>query len=156
LIPPLSATALGIIDFTFAIVIFFVLLIVYRIPPHPLGIIMLLPSLLLATVAALGAGLFFAALNVKYRDVRSALPFIIQIGFFVTPVVYPLTLIPQKYQTLAYLNPATGAIAGIKAAMFGDPINWIGILISWLATFVFLAFGLWYFRRTQDNFVDII
>lgn len=156
LIPPISAVTLSIIDFCFAIVVFFALLAVYGILPDLLGVVMIIPSLALLTLAALGAGLFFAALNVKYRDVRSALPFIVQIGFFVTPVIYPITLIPEKYQIYAFLNPATGAISGVKAAMFGDPVNWLGVLISWVVTFFLLLLGIWYFRRTEKNFVDII
>lgn len=156
LVPPLSATVLGIVDFIFAFAIFFLLLLVYRVMPHALGLVMVVPSLALILFSALGAGLYFAALNVKYRDVRSALPFIIQIGFFVTPVIYPVTMIPQKYQIYAFLNPATGAISSIKAAMFGDRVNWLGLGLSWLMTICFIIFGLWYFRKTEDNFVDII
>jgi lipopolysaccharide transport system permease protein len=129
---------------------------VYGILPEPLGIIMVVPSLALAVLSALGLGLFFAALNVKYRDVRSALPFIIQIGFFVTPVIYPISLIPERFQIYAFINPATGAITGVRAAMFGDAINWFGLLISWVSTFILLVFGIWYFKRTEKNFVDII
>ncbi len=156
LIPPLSATALGIMDFIFAIIIFFFLLLFYGILPHPFGVLFIIPSLLLIIVASLGVGLFFAALNVKYRDIRSALPFIIQIGFFITPVIYPLSMIPQKYQIYAFINPATGAISSIKSAMFGGQVNWYGLGISWIVALMFLAFGLWYFRKTEDNFVDII
>ncbi len=156
LIPPLSATALGIIDFLFAIFIFFVLLIFYKILPHFGGIVMLLPALLLTVLSALGVGLYFAALNVKYRDVRSALPFIIQIGFFVTPVIYPISMIPERFQLYAFINPATGAISSVRSAMFGDSVNWVGLLISWISTIILIRFGLWYFRRTEDNFVDII
>lgn len=156
IIPPLSATALSIIDFFFAILVFFGLLVAYRILPSIYGVLMLIPSLLLITLAALGLGLFFAALNVKYRDVRSALPFIIQTGFFVTPVIYPISMIPERFQIYAFLNPATGAISSVKSAMFGDPINWLGLLISWVSAFVMLGLGLWYFKRTEKNFVDII
>ncbi|HTM99778.1 MAG TPA: ABC transporter permease, partial [Pedobacter sp.] len=156
LIPPISAVSLSIIDFVFAAAVLFGLLAVYRIVPDMLGILIMVPSLVLIILAALGAGLFFAALNVKYRDVRSALPFIIQIGFFVTPVIYPITMIPERFQIYAFLNPATGAISSVKAAMFGDPINWLGVLISWVSTIVLLIIGVWYFRRTEKNFVDII
>lgn len=156
LIPPLAATALSIVDFIFAILIFFLLLFSYKVSPHLFGLLMIVPSLALVMVTAFGAGLFFAALNVKYRDVRSALPFIIQIGFFVTPVIYPLTLIPQKYQIYAFINPATGAISSLKSAMFGDAVNWLGLVISWLMAIVFLIIGLWYFKKTEKNFVDII
>jgi len=107
-------------------------------------------------VAALGVGTFFAALNVKYRDVRSALPFLVQIVFFMTPVIYPLTLIPHRFQIFAYINPATGAISSVKAGLFHQSINWAGLLISWVSALVVLSIGLWYFRKKEKGFVDII
>lgn len=156
LIPPLAATALSIVDFIFALIIFFIMLPVFNVTPTILGVALIIPSLVLVMVAAFGAGLFFAALNVKYRDVKSALPFIIQIGMFVTPVIYPITLIPQRFQLIAYANPATGAISSVKNAMFGQPVNWLGLGISWASTIIILLIGLLYFRKMEKGFVDII
>jgi lipopolysaccharide transport system permease protein len=156
LLPPIAATALSIVDFFFAAIVFFILLAAYRIVPGAEGLALMLPALLLAEISALGIGIFFAALNVKYRDVRSALPFLIQIMFFVTPVIYPISLIPHRFQIFAYLNPATGAVSAVKAGVFHQPVNWAGFLISWISAFVFLAIGLWYFKRTEKNFADII
>ena len=156
LLPPLAATALSIVDFVFAGVVFIVLLLVYRVQPGLTGILLVVPSLLLITVAALGIGIFFASLNVKYRDIRSALPFITQIMFFVTPVIYPITMIPERFQIYAYLNPVTGAISSIKAGLFGEDISWTGLGISWLSAIIMLIIGLLYFRRAEKNFVDII
>jgi lipopolysaccharide transport system permease protein len=156
LIPPLAATALSVVDFFFAAVVFFVIMLGYRVVPGLEGLALILPSLLLIMVAALGMGIFFAALNVKYRDVRSALPFIIQIGFFVTPVIYPISYIPHRFQPFAYLNPNAGAITSVKAGLFHQPINWHGLLTSWIVAIVMLIIGLWYFKRTEKNFVDII
>jgi lipopolysaccharide transport system permease protein len=110
----------------------------------------------LLVIAALGVGIFFAALNVKYRDVRSGLPFLIQLLFFTTPVIYPITLIPHRFQIFAYFNPACGAISSVKAGLFGQSVNWAGLLISWIAALVALAIGLWYFKRKERGFVDII
>src|SRR6266404_1425538 len=141
LIPPLAATALSIVDFMFAIIVFFVLLIGFRIVPGLEGLLLIIPSLALIMFSAFGIGLFFAALNVKYRDIRSALPYLIQIWFFVTPVIYPLTLIPHRFQIWAYLNPATGAISSVKAGIFHQPVNWAGLGLSWLSTIVFIAMG---------------
>lgn len=156
LIPPLAATALSIVDFVFASIVFFLLLAGYRIMPGLEGILLIIPSLVLAMLAAFSIGLVFAGLNIKYRDVRSALPYLIQIAFFVTPVIYPLSLIPHRFQIYAYLNPATGAIGSVKAGIFHQPPNWAGLLISWLATFVFLAIGLWYFKRTEKKLPDYL
>ncbi len=156
LLPPLAATTLSVVDFFFAGLVFILLPIIYRVPMQVEGILLVLPSLILILVSALGVGLFFAALNVKYRDIRSALPFITQIWFFVTPVIYPITIIPKRFQMYAYLNPATGAISSVKAGLFNDPVNWKGLAISWISALVMLAVGLWYFKRTERNFVDYI
>jgi len=156
LIPCLAAAALSVVDFFFASTIFFVLMAVYRIPPHIEGLLYFIPALGLLVAAALGIGIFFAALNVKYRDVRSALPFITQLLLFITPVIYPITSIPEQYRIFAFLNPAAGAISGIRAAMFGDAINWNGVLLSCLSTIVALFIGLMYFKKTEKNFADII
>jgi lipopolysaccharide transport system permease protein len=156
LIPPLSATALSVVDFCFACVVFFLLLAAYRILPGWEGVLLIIPSLILCMLAAFAIGLVFASLNVKYRDVRSALPYLIQIAFFMTPVIYPLSLIPQRFQIYAFLNPATGAISSVKAGIFHQPINWAGLLISWLSALAFLAIGLWYFKRTEKKLPDYL
>lgn len=156
LIPPLSATALSIVDFFFAFIVFIILLAGYTIVPQLLGLALVLPSLLLIMVAALGIGLFFASLNVKYRDVRSALPYLIQITFFMTPVIYPISMIPERFQSFAYLNPAAGAISSVKAGIFGQAVDWNGLAISWASAILLLIFGLLYFKRTEKNFADII
>ena len=156
IIPLLSAMALSIVDLFFASLAFIVVLILYGITPKLPGILIAGPSILLIIVASLGVGSFFASLNVKYRDVRTALPFIIQILFFMTPVIYPISLIPQRFQVFAFLNPATGAITSIKSGLFGQPINWTGFLISWVAALISLMIGIWYFQKTEKNFVDII
>jgi len=156
LIPPLSASALSIVDFFFAAIVFVLILLGFSVHPHLEGVLLALPSLLLLVVAALGVGIFFAALNVKYRDVRSGLPFLIQLLFFTTPVIYPITLIPHRFQIFAYLNPACGAISGVKAGLFGQSVNWAGLLISWISALVALAIGLWYFKNKEKTFVDVI
>ncbi len=117
---------------------------------------MILPCLLLIVIGALGIGIYFAALNVKYRDVRSAIPFITQILLFVTPVIYPIGLIPERFRIFTYLNPAAGSIGTIRAAFFGEPINWLGFLISWASALLILGVSLWYFKKTERGFVDII
>lgn len=156
LIPPISAVALSIVDFVFAATVFFLLLAGYRILPGLEGLLLIIPSLILIMLSAFSLGLFFAALNIKYRDVRSALPYLIQIAFFVTPVIYPLSLIPQRFQIYAYLNPATGAIDSVKAGLFHLHPNWAGLLVSWLSTIVILIFGLWYFKRAEKKLPDYL
>lgn len=156
IIPLLSATALSLVDLFFAGLAFIVVLVLYGIVPEIPGLLILIPSISLIVVAALGVGTFFASLNVKYRDVRTALPYVIQILFFMTPVIYPISLIPERYQIYAYLNPATGAITSIKNGLFGVPINWTGFWISWVMAIMSLIIGLWYFQKTEKKFVDVI
>ncbi len=156
LIPPLAAVALSVVDFFFAGVAFIFVLFAYGITPHAFGLVMLLPALLLIVFGALGMGLFFAALNVKYRDVRSALPFITQILLFVTPVIYPISLIPERFRIFAYLNPAAGAISAIRASFFGTAVDWTGLGVSLLGAAVLMIIGLLYFKRTERGFVDVI
>jgi lipopolysaccharide transport system permease protein len=156
LIPPLSAVALSVVDFFFAGIAFIIMLVIYKITPGYAGILLLIPALMLIVFGALGMGLFFAALNVKYRDVRSALPFIIQIMLFVTPVIYPISLIPQRFRIYAYLNPAAGAISSVRAGFFGEHINWAGVGVSIIGAIIMMIIGVWYFKRTERGFVDII
>lgn len=156
LIPPLAAVALSVVDFFFAGAAFIVILLVYSVTPNPLGILLIVPALLLVIFGALGMGLFFAALNVKYRDVRSALPFITQILLFITPVIYPISLIPERFRIIAYLNPAAGAISAVRAGFFGNAIEWEGVLMSFVGATILMIIGLAYFKHTERGFVDLI
>lgn len=156
IILPLSSIVLSIVDFIFAIVVFFVLLLLFGVSINPVGILWILPALGLLLFAALGIGLLFSALNLKYRDMRSALPFIIQATFFMTPVIYPITMIPEKYQIYAYLNPATGAISSVKAALFGQTVNWLGLAISVVSAIVIFVIGYWAFKRAERHFPDFL
>jgi lipopolysaccharide transport system permease protein len=156
LIPPFSAMALSIVDFFFAGIVFFMILLVFGVTPSLLGVLLMLPGLLLVVITTLGVGTFFAALNVKYRDVRSALPFLIQILFFMTPVIYPVSLIPERFRDLIYLNPMSGALNTVKSGLFHQPVDWQGFWISCVSALALLIIGLWYFKRTEKGFADII
>lgn len=156
IILPMSAIVLGIIDFVFAIFIFFLLVFVFQVNIQILGLLVIIPSLILILLAAFAIGLLFAALNAKYRDIRSALPYIIQATFFLTPVIYPVSMIPEKFQIFTYINPAAGAISSVKNALFGQPIVWDGLLISWVAALIILAIGVFAFNRAERNFPDYL
>ncbi|NTW62264.1 ABC transporter permease [Candidatus Saccharibacteria bacterium] len=156
LIPPLSAVALAIVDFCFAMLVFVILILIFRVPINIVGLICVIPALLILVFAAFAIGLVFAALNIKYRDARSLLPFIIQATFFMTPVIYPVTMIPVKYRLLAYINPATGPIDSIKALLFSQPVNWLGLCISMASALAVFIIGMWAFRRTERHFVDYL
>lgn len=156
LIPCLSAAALSVVDFFFASIVFFIMLAVYGISPDLEGFILFLPALLLVIVTALGVGIFFAALNVKYRDVRSALPFVTQLLLFMSPIIYPLSYVPERFQIYVYLNPVAGAVTTIRSAFFNGEINWFGNLISLVMAIIGMIIGIWYFKRTEKNFADIV
>lgn len=156
LLPPLSATALSIIDFCFASTFLVLLLVIYHTIPHLAGILLFIPALILLQYAGLAIGIFFAALNVRYRDVRTALPFVTQILMFVTPVIYPISLIPQRFRVFLNFNPAAGPIDMIRAGVFGSSIDWGSILLSFTGATIIMILSLNYFKRTERGFVDIL
>lgn len=157
IILPISAVMTKFIDFLIATVILIGLMFYYGYMPHILLGLLMLPLLLLITfMASIGLGLFLASVNVKYRDVRYALPFFIQTLLFVTPVIYPAS-IAGKYSFILALNPMMGVIQGARAALLGTtPINWLLISISFVATFAIMLFGIYIFKKTERYFADII
>ncbi|MDD5355449.1 MAG: ABC transporter permease [Candidatus Omnitrophica bacterium] len=160
LILPATAATTGLIDLVIASVILIGLMIYYSFVPQIIGIL-ILPLLLICTVLyALGGGLFLAAINVKYRDVRYALPFFIQIMMYVTPVIYPVKML-DKYPIIKalmlWLNPISGVITNARAGLLGQgSVDWGIMGISFLMSFVFFVIGLYYFRNTERYFADII
>jgi lipopolysaccharide transport system permease protein len=120
--------------------------------------ILILPLLIVLTmVAALAVGLWLAALNVKYRDVRYVIPFIVQLGFFLTPIAYSSTLVPVGLRPLYALNPMVGVVEGFRWALLGSqaPAAML-ILVSTLVALLLLSGGLLYFRRMEDTFADLL
>lgn len=156
LILPISSVITKFVDFLIATVILVGLMFYYGYMPHLSGLL-LMPLLLLITfMASVGLGLFLASINVKYRDVRYALPFFIQIMLFVTPVIYPAS-IAGKYSYLLAVNPMMGVIQSARAAMLGTaPINWLLIGVSLLGTSTIMILGIYVFKKTERYFADII
>lgn len=156
LILPISVVLTKLIDFGIASFILVGMMIYYGYTPNAIGLL-LLPLLLLITfMASTGAGLFLAAINVKYRDVRYALPFLIQILLFVTPVIYPAS-ITGAYSKFLAINPMMGVIQNARAALLGTaPINWTLIGASFIGTSVMLLVGIYVFKKTERYFADII
>ena len=156
LILPISSVITKFIDFAVASVVLVILMIYYGYAPNLAGLF-ILPLLLIVTfMASVGGGLFLAALNVKYRDVRYVLPFFIQILLFLTPVIYPAS-IAGVYSKLLALNPMTGVIQAARAALLGTtPINWLLLFISFVVCLVILVIGVIYFKKVERYFADII
>lgn len=157
LIPPISSTIVSLIDFCFALIVYIGLMFYFRIPPTALGLLLFLPAVAVTFTAATGPGLFLAALNVKYRDVKQILPFLIQTGLFLTPVIYPVTAVPQKYQWILYLNPMTGVINAMRSSLLGlGTINWALTMLSIATAVTMLWVGLLFFKSKEREFADII
>lgn len=156
-IPPISSTIVSLIDFGFASIIFVGLMFYFKFAPTTLGLLLIIPAIAVTFITATGPGLFLAAVNVKYRDVKQALPFIIQTGLFLTPVIYPVSTIPERFQWLLYLNPMTGVINAVRASFLGDGvINWDLTSLSVIMSILMFIGGLYYFKGREKEFADII
>ncbi len=156
LILPISTVLTKLVDFFIASIILVGLMIYYQYTPHLIGLLILPLLLFISFLASVGGGLFLAAINVKYRDVRYILPFFIQILMFMTPVIYPAS-IAGKYSWLFALNPMSGVIKAAQAAILGNaPINWLLLLMSFVSTSVLFIIGIIFFKKTERYFADII
>ena len=156
LILPLSPTITPIIDFLIAFVIFAVMMAYYHTVPTLIGIILFPILLLLSFLTAAGLGMFLAAVNIRYRDIRYALPFFIQTLLFVTPVIYPTTLVGQNYHWLLAVNPMTVIIETARTGLLGTkPIDFNLLAISGVTATALFIFGIFYFQKTERVFADI-
>ena len=156
LILPISSVLTKLVDFFVASFILIGLMAYYGYMPHLSGFLLIPLLLIISFMAAVGGGLFLAAINVKYRDVRYALPFFIQILLFVTPVIYPAS-IAGKYSWLLALNPMMGVIQNARAALLGTaPINWVLLNMSFIACLIILMLGVYVFKKIERYFADII
>jgi len=157
LILPASKILVSLVDFAIAFIILIAYIIFFWKAPHP-NIIWLVPlGLVISSFGAVGIGLFLAAVNVKYRDVRYALPFFIQMLVFFTPVIYPTNIMRPAFARLMALNPMTSVVESIRLAVGGSgAVNWETIVISSVSAIALLIIGLVYFRSTERFFADVI
>jgi len=157
IIVPLASVFANLVDFAISFIILIGMMIFYQIVPT-VNIFWLPVFLLLAMIAAIGVGLWFSALLVMYRDVNYLLPFITEIWKFVSPVVYSATMIPEKWQWLYSLNPMAGVVSGFRWALLGKPetISFPGVAISAGISLVIFISGLYFFRRMERVFADMI
>jgi len=160
LIIPASAAVTGLIDLAVASVVLVGMMVYYGYYPHLTGVLILPLLLTIAVLTSLGMGMFLASVNIKYRDVRYALPFAIQIMMYVTPVIYPVCLLdshPLAKNLMLWLNPISGVISNARAGMLGSaPVDWTVMAISALTSILYFIFGLYYFRATERYFADIV
>lgn len=157
LIIPASASLAGLLDFFIASAILVGMMFYYHFVPTTSGAI-LIPVLVLFTfITAVGCGLWLSALNVEYRDFQHVIPFLVQIWMFATPVIYPVTLFPEKYRWIPSLNPMAGIIEAFRAASLGhQPVNWNQLVISAGIGILIFITGLLYFRKVERSFADVI
>jgi len=156
LIIPLSSALSGIVNYSIALVILIFMMFYYGFFPD-FSIILLPLIVFLAFISATGLGLWLSALNVKYRDVRYAMPFFIQLLLFATPVIYPVTIIPERFRWLLSLNPISGVIDAHRACILGyKSIDWFSLGISTTVALLIFISGLYFFRRTERFFADVV
>jgi len=155
LIVPAAAMLAGLVDFLLAFLMLVILMFYYRVA-ITIQILFLPVLILLTALFSLGVGTWMSALNVKYRDVRFALPFLIQLWLFVSSVILPSTSVPQKWRWLLMLNPMSGIIEGYRAALFGLPFDWPALGIASVLTIVVLIYAIYAFGRVERSFADII
>lgn len=157
LVIPTSAVIVSFVDFLISAIILVVLMAWYGFVPS-LRIFTLPLFILVAFAAAMGAGLWIAALNVKHRDFRIIVPFVVQFGLYVSPVGFSSTIVPEEWRLLYSLNPMVGVIEGFRWAILGGntQLYWPGFLLSLFLVVVMLATGVVYFRKAEKTFADVI
>ena len=156
LILPISGVITKFVDFFIASIILAGMMVYYGYVPNMIGLLILPILLLITFMAATGGGLFLAAINVKYRDVRYILPYFIQIMLFLTPVIYPASMV-GKYSWILAINPMTGVIKAARASLFGNaPINWELLGISFVTVSILFIIGIIFFKKTEAYFADIV
>jgi homopolymeric O-antigen transport system permease protein len=152
---PLGAIFALLVDLILSLGLLAVLMVYYRWALT--SAVIWLPLFLVAGIlAASGTGLILSALNVRFRDVKYAVPFMIQMGLFLTPVIYPVHYVPARWQVLMGLNPMTGVVIGFRHALLGTPISWNVTAVSLVICVLLFVVGLFVFRRLESEFADIL
>ncbi|MEW5735384.1 MAG: ABC transporter permease [Thermodesulfobacteriota bacterium] len=157
LVIPISAVLSGVVDYLLAFVVFLAVLMPYYGLLPVWKALWVLPLTMICFASSLGVGLWFGAMNVQFRDIRYVTPFLMQAWMYLTPIVYPASLLSEPYRTLYGLNPMTGVVEGMRWALCGtktDPTD--AILLSAAVSFVLLLSGLVYFRRLEKSFADVV
>jgi len=157
LVVPISGVLGGLPDFALSFLVLIGMMVYYGLYPTAVSVLWLPVFLLLALVTALGVGLWLAALNVEYRDIRYIVPFLTQFWLFATPIAYPASLLSEPWRTVYGLNPMVGVVEGFRWALLGrgqapGPM----VAVSGLAALAILVTGAYYFRRMEKNFADVV
>jgi lipopolysaccharide transport system permease protein len=151
-----AAGTSAVVDAAVGLLLLAGLMAIYGIAPS-IAVLLALPILFAVMLLAFGLAAFLAAVNARWRDVQHTVPFLIQIGLFITPIAYPASLISERWQWLLALNPLTGFIAGFRAAALGLELPFARTMLTSLAvSLVTVMFGFWYFRRAERTMVDVV
>jgi lipopolysaccharide transport system permease protein len=153
---PASAALSGILDFFIASIILFGIMMFYNIPLS--WNLLFWPFLVIPLILlALGLGMIFSSLNVKYRDIKYTIPFMLQIWLFITPIIYPISILPEKYRVLAAFNPMTGIIEAFRSTVIPNKqVDIMLLAFSIIVSLLVFLLGLIYFRQTEKEFADIV
>jgi homopolymeric O-antigen transport system permease protein len=153
---PLASVSTPLADFAFSVLVLFGLFGYYQLWPS-WHIIFLPFFILLALITCLGVGLWLCGLSVRYRDIPFMLPFVVQLWFYVTPVIYPISTVPQPYRTLLVLNPMTSVVEGFRWSLLGITAPNVGVLVgSTIFAIALFVVGLFIFRRTERTVMDMV
>jgi lipopolysaccharide transport system permease protein len=155
MIIPAAAVGAGLVDLGISFLVLIPLMVYYGVT-ITWNVLMLPVFVALTALLALGVGMWLSALNVKYRDVRFALPFLVQLWMFVSPVIYPTSFLPERWRLLFALNPMTGIIEGYRSALFGHAFNLKALLLATSITLAVLVYASFSFRRMEKSFADIV
>ena len=157
LIIPISSSLIGLIDFAVASLILIGLMLYFHYVPNIIGIFYLPLLVFITFLTSVGLGCFLASINVKYRDVRYVLPFFIQMLMFLTPVIYPVSMLGDKFRWLLAINPMSGVIQTARGVILGiRAVDWQLLSVSMIISLSLFIFGIVYFRKTERFFADII
>lgn len=152
---PAASVGAGLVDLAVAFLLLVALCVYYGVA-LTLNLLLVPLFIMLMALLALGVGLLSAAMTVKYRDLRHALPFIIQLWMFASPVIYPASVVPAQWKWLLLINPVAGIIEGFRASLTGHPFDWLQVSISIAITFAVLLSSVYIFRRFEDTFADVV
>ena len=155
LIVPIAATLAGLSDLIFSLALLIILMIYYGVS-LTWQIFFAPIFLLLAILQTIAFGTLFSALNVRFRDVKFALPFALQVWMIVSPIFYPTNLLSEKWRLVFAFNPLTGILEGFRSALFGTPFDWQIIGVSSVSILILIIFSLFVFKRMEDDFADLI
>jgi lipopolysaccharide transport system permease protein len=157
LVVPAGSVIISFVDFLITLCLMLLLMLYYRFAPD-WRMVLLPVFMILAAGTSLGAGLWLCALNVKYRDFRHIVPFIVQFGLYISPVGFSSAVVPEKWRALYSLNPLVGVIEGFRWSLLRGHTRLDGtsIILSMVVTILLLITGIWYFRKTERTFADVI